>query len=74
MVHLEAACDSTVDGKKFKKGDRLPPELASYSLAKVVEDDSKVKETLKIKETVKSIEIPKEEPKKVEVHGKPKKR
>ena len=67
MVHLEAACDATVDGKRFKKGEKLPSELSNFPLAKLVED-SKVKlepekKVVSVPE-VKKIEVKKEEPKK----------
>ena len=37
MSYLIADFDSTVDGKKYKKGEILPLELASFPLAKLVE-------------------------------------
>ena len=64
MSHLEAAFDSTVDGKRFKKGDKLPLELANFPLAKVVKD-SETKEASKTKEIPKP-EIKDKEPKRVE--------
>lgn len=62
MAHLEAAFDATVDGKKFKKGDKLPSELSNFPLAKIVEDDSK---SVSEKKVVLVSNIPKVEPKKV---------
>ena len=67
MAHLEAAFDATVDGKKFKKGEKLPSELANFPLAKVVGDSLVKSVPEKIKVSVpelKKIELKKEEPKK----------
>ena len=65
MAYLEAACDATVDGKWYKKGQKLPSELANYPLAKIVEEKI-VKEESKIKGIARPSEVPKkvEEPSK----------
>ena len=66
--------DTTINGKKFKKGDILPNELSNFPAAKFVED-SEIKGVPKIKEIpkeIKKIEVKKEEKK--DGRGRPKKR
>ena len=38
MSHLEAACDSTYQGKKIKKGTLLTQEHSNLAFVKIVED------------------------------------
>ena len=49
-----AACDTTINGKVFKKGDKLPFEYYSKPCAKVVPTVVTQKEV--IKETIKVVE------------------
>ena len=73
MPHLIAAFDSTVDGKKYKKGDILPEELSNFPLAKLVEGKI-VQEDSKTKEIARPSELPKKVEVKPEVKKGPKKR
>lgn len=70
----QCAFETTIAGKRFKKGDVLPDDFANYSCARWVDKITVL--PIIIAKTLPKVEVKKIEPKKIEHkgRGRPKKR